>query len=67
FNLDVSPAGDTARCVSDFVFLRPGAAGPVLDLAGRYHDELRRVDGHWRIARRDALTLDPPGTAASPA
>ncbi|EFC86366.1 nuclear transport factor 2 family protein [Parafrankia sp. EUN1f] len=60
FNLDVRPDGDTARSVSDYVFLRTGADGPVLRLAGRYHDELRRLDGQWRIARRDVINLEVP-------
>ncbi|WP_200835432.1 MULTISPECIES: hypothetical protein [unclassified Parafrankia] len=44
-----------------------GGSTPVDELAvqatlARYwcHDELVRLDGEWRIARRDALRMDRP-------
>ncbi|WP_051683977.1 nuclear transport factor 2 family protein [Blastococcus sp. URHD0036] len=46
--------GDTAGCRSSIVVL----AGTAVVSAGRVHDEFRRVDGAWRIARR-TFTPDP--------
>ncbi len=46
--------GDTAVCRSSIVVL----AGTAVISAGRVLDELRRVDGAWRIARR-VFTPDP--------
>jgi uncharacterized protein (TIGR02246 family) len=46
--------GDAAVCRSSIVVL----AGVAVVSAGRVHDELRRVDGAWRIARR-TFTPDP--------
>ncbi|ABW12147.1 conserved hypothetical protein [Parafrankia sp. EAN1pec] len=59
-NTVVRPDGDVARSVSDFVFLRAGAEGLVPAIVGRYHDELVRLDGEWRIARREALSMEQP-------
>ena len=49
--------GDRAVVRSDFVFLAivDGVLSPLI--AGRYRDELRRVDGDWLIHRRAATTL----------
>jgi uncharacterized protein (TIGR02246 family) len=41
--------GDRARCHSSVVLL----AGGAIVSSGRVVDELRRVDGSWRIARRN--------------
>jgi hypothetical protein len=51
--------GDRASARSDFAFLgfRDGQLTPTL--AGRYDDELQRVDGRWLIGRRDASQLRP--------
>jgi uncharacterized protein (TIGR02246 family) len=46
--------GDAAVCRSSIVVL----AGTAVVSAGRVTDELRRVDGAWRIARR-TFTPDP--------
>ncbi|SEO77292.1 nuclear transport factor 2 family protein [Trujillonella endophytica] len=46
--------GDTAVCRSSIVVL----AGTSVVSTGRVHDELRRVAGGWRIARR-TFTPDP--------
>ena len=43
--------GDVARATS-YVMTVGGADDPRIRLAGRYDDELRKVDGTWRIARR---------------
>lgn len=60
FNTNVDFDADGARAVSDFVFLGfvDGRLAPIL--AGRYEDELRRVDGRWLIRRRSARALRPP-------
>jgi SnoaL-like protein len=49
--------GDRALVSSDFAKLDPaaGGAGFVIGTAGRYVDELVRVDGSWCIARRDVV------------
>ncbi|MFC5754464.1 nuclear transport factor 2 family protein [Actinomadura rugatobispora] len=39
--------------VSDFLFLRPVGAQPVLAMAGRYDDEFVKIDGRWVFARRE--------------
>jgi hypothetical protein len=49
--------GDVAAAVSDFAFLAFDDGRLVVSLAGRYHDELHRVDGRWQIHRRDAVQL----------
>jgi len=56
-NSVVDLAGDRATVVSDFAFLAFDEGGLVPSLAGRYHDELHRVDGRWQIHRRDAVQL----------
>jgi 3-phenylpropionate/cinnamic acid dioxygenase small subunit len=49
--------GNRASVSSDFAKLDPaaGGAGFVIGTAGRYVDELVRIDGSWRIARRDVI------------
>jgi uncharacterized protein (TIGR02246 family) len=49
--------GDRARVSSDFAKLDPkaGGAGFAIGTAGRYVDQLVRVDGSWCIARRDVI------------
>lgn len=42
----------TATADSYFQFWRDTATAPTLFNMGHYHDELRREDGAWRIARR---------------
>lgn len=56
-NVDVQVDGDTATSRADFLYLRAGETGPIPQIAGRYEDDLRRIDGEWRIARRLALPL----------
>ena len=46
--------GDTAVCRSSILI----TAGGTIVMAGRVHDELRRVDGRWHIAHR-RFTPDP--------
>jgi ketosteroid isomerase-like protein len=49
--------GDRAFVSSDFAKLDParGGAGFIIGTAGRYVDQLVRVDGSWYIARRDVI------------
>jgi 3-phenylpropionate/cinnamic acid dioxygenase small subunit len=49
--------GDRAFVSSDFAKLDPATdgAGLVIGTAGRYIDQLERVDGSWYIARRDVI------------
>ncbi|MEV7981767.1 nuclear transport factor 2 family protein [Streptomyces sp. NPDC086519] len=52
-NTVVSPAaGDEATAVSDVVFFQRGEAGWAPQVAGRYEDTFRRVDGGWLLRRR---------------
>jgi len=46
--------GDTATCQASLLTTSKGE----IHLTARAHDELRRVDGSWRIARR-SYTVDP--------
>jgi hypothetical protein len=48
------------RVVADFVFLRFAGDRLVPAIVGRYHDEVVRVAGAWRIARREVHTLEKP-------
>lgn len=51
-NTVVDVAGDTARAISDFVFLRLVDGNPTPVLAGRYHDDFICMGDRWRFARR---------------
>lgn len=57
--VEVDAGGEVAVAVSDFVFLGfvKGVLTPII--AGRYVDEVQRVDGIWRIDRRAATTIAP--------
>jgi ketosteroid isomerase-like protein len=60
--------GDRAFVSSDFAKLDPGTegAGFVIGIAGRYVDQLERVNGSWYIARRDVIIqggMPAPGAA----
>jgi len=43
-----------ASAVSDVIFLLQGEGGWAVQVVGRYHDTLHRVDGTWRFHRRTA-------------
>ena len=59
-NFEVDVDGDTASAKSRFVFFMRGEGGsPTPELSGQYHDELVRVDGTWKIARREDHTVMP--------
>jgi hypothetical protein len=51
-NTVIDLAGTTARARSDFVFLKLVDGRPTPFVAGRYHDDLVRIDGQWRFACR---------------
>jgi hypothetical protein len=56
-NTIIDVAGDHARAVSDFVFLRLVDGVPVPALAGRYVDDLVRVGDRWVFQRRVAEAM----------
>ncbi len=59
-NAAIDVDGDRAEVRSDYVFLAfvDGALAPAL--AGRYHDQLRRVGGRWLFERREARPFTAP-------
>ena len=59
-NVVVEVDGDEAVVVSDFVFFAFRERRLVPMVAGRYRDELTRVDGGWLIRRRDSEQVRPP-------
>ena len=53
-NAIIDVEGDTARAVSDFVFMRrEGGPDPIVKFIGRYVDEFVRVPAGWRFRRRE--------------
>ncbi|ONH25374.1 nuclear transport factor 2 family protein [Pseudofrankia asymbiotica] len=56
-----SDGRDLVRVAADFVFLRFAGDRLVPAITGRYRDEIVRVDGAWRIARREVHTMEKPG------
>ncbi len=61
-NTVVDVVGDRATGLSDFLFIQlvDGVVTPAI--TGRYRDLLVRREGSWRIARREALPMDAPGS-----
>lgn len=59
-NAVIDVDGGRAEVRSDYVFLTfvDGTLAPAL--AGRYHDQLRRVGGRWLFERREARPLAAP-------
>lgn len=43
---------DTAVSDAYFLLVADTTTAPAVRMIGHYHDELRREDGHWRLARR---------------
>ena len=43
---------DTARAVSDVVFIQRGDSGWAVATVARYHDTFRNSEGTWTLARR---------------
>ena len=53
-NAIIDVEGDTARAVSDFVFMRhEGNPDPMVRFIGRYVDQFVRTPGGWRFRRRE--------------
>lgn len=50
--------GDSATATSDIMFVRRSKEGPLIQLMGRYTDELVRRDGAWRFRRRTIRITD---------
>jgi len=48
----VAPDGDQAVAESYFQYWGDTATAPAIRNMGRYHDELRRTDEGWKLARR---------------
>jgi ketosteroid isomerase-like protein len=55
YHVDLDATGDEATALSYLVSHQVGAADPdtVLQLVSRYYDTLRRVDGTWRITKKE--------------
>ncbi len=55
YHVDLDETGDEATALSYLVSHQIGAADPdtVLQLVSRYYDTLRRVDGTWRITKKE--------------
>ena len=50
--------GDRARAESDWVMIQRDESGTTnIVLAGRYRDELARIDGEWRFSSRTPVAL----------
>jgi len=54
FNSVIDVDGDTARAVTDYIFINQNKA---ITSAGRYHDILRREPDRWRFAERRIVFL----------
>lgn len=53
-NAIIDVEGDTARAVSDFVFMRrEGGPDPIVKFIGRYIDRFVRTPEGWRFRRRE--------------
>ncbi len=53
-NAIIDVEGDTARAVSDFVFMRrEGGPDPMVKFIGRYVDRFVRTSKGWRFGRRE--------------
>jgi len=54
-NLQIHVDGDTATSKAYFMAVHQADAGIEVVLAGRYHDEFRRIDGTWWFHHRHML------------
>jgi 3-phenylpropionate/cinnamic acid dioxygenase small subunit len=55
-NVIIDVDGDTARAVSDFVFMRrEGGPDPLVKFIGRYLDRFVRMPDGWRFRRREIV------------
>jgi uncharacterized protein (TIGR02246 family) len=63
-NLSYTIDGDTATGGAYWQDVGLANGTPAVLIAGRYEDTLRKVNGQWRIAKRDiVIEFAPPGTA----
>jgi uncharacterized protein (TIGR02246 family) len=51
---------DAATVESDFAFVRWIDGALTTEAVGRYRDTFARIDGRWRIERRDVAMMKPP-------
>ena len=59
-NAIIDVEGDTARAVSDFVFMRrEGGPDPLVKFIGQYHDRFVRTPDGWRFRRREIVFRGP--------
>ena len=59
-NAIIDVDGDTARAVSDFVFMRhEGGPDPIVKFIGRYVDRFVRTPDGWRFRRREIQLRGP--------
>ncbi len=61
-NVIITVSGLHATAESYVIVLRGGGHGLALSIAGRYQDQLSKVDGEWRFAQRK-VHFDLMGTA----
>src|SRR3954449_1861262 len=54
-NLQVEVDGDAATSKAYFLGMHQTATGVAAVIAGRYHDEFRRIDGRWWFHHRHML------------
>ena len=54
-NLQIEVDGDTASGKAYFLAMHEGAQGLAPVIAGRYHDEFRRIDGTWWFHHRHMI------------
>jgi hypothetical protein len=54
-NLQIDVDGDAATSRAYFLVVHQGAQGVEAVLAGRYHDEFRKIDGRWWFHHRHML------------
>lgn len=53
--IEIDDADTHASAQSSFVVLQAGPAGIAVLCAGRYEDELARIDGTWQLVRRHMI------------
>jgi uncharacterized protein (TIGR02246 family) len=59
-NTLVDVDGETATATTDYLYVRPTAAGLAIISAGRYDDRLVRDGRRWRFAQREITMLAAP-------
>jgi uncharacterized protein (TIGR02246 family) len=59
-NLVIDGEGERATMLADFALLRENR----IELSGRYRNELVKLDGAWKFARRELTTHPRPASAS---